>query len=461
MLKSQSQTISPPPPLKKLLGPSFILLGLGLGSGEVILWPYLSSNWGLGIAWGALLGIFFQFFINMEIERYSLARGESVFVGLARRWKWVPYWLMISTILAFSWPGIIAASSTLFVHVFGGNITVVAIIFLLLIGIILTTGKYIYNTVEHFSRLIILIGVPAVLILTVFIATPGDAKDLISGLVGNGDGYWFLPTGIPIAAFLAALAFSGAGGNLNLSQSSYIREKGYAMGEFMEKIKGLFGGGNAQKIDLEGFKFDPSEKNLSNFKGWWKQVNREHFFVFFLTGAITMLMLLLLSYTTTFGTAGNAEGIQFVINESIAIGVQTFPLIGTFFAVLMALMLFSTQFTVLDSTSRIVSENYAATKMGKNKPLNLSRYYYIFLWTQILFGIVIFLFGLTEPLTLLIISAVLNAVCMFVHIGLVNVLNWKELPKQIQTNIWRRVILFIAFVFFGVFSMLTIVDKLF
>ena len=38
--------------LKKLIGPSFVILALGLGSGEVILWPYLTANYGLGIAWG-------------------------------------------------------------------------------------------------------------------------------------------------------------------------------------------------------------------------------------------------------------------------------------------------------------------------------------------------------------------------------------------------------------------------
>ena len=118
MLKSEEKLIHPAPPLRKLIGPSFILLGLGLGSGEVILWPYLSSNWGLGIAWGALLGILFQFFINMEIERYALLRGESVFVGLGRRWKAVPYWLIFSTLVGFGWPGIIASSAFLFSFVF-------------------------------------------------------------------------------------------------------------------------------------------------------------------------------------------------------------------------------------------------------------------------------------------------------------------------------------------------------
>ncbi len=74
-----------PPSLWSLLGPSFILLGLGLGSGELILWPYLAAHYGLGIIWGAAIGITLQFFLNMEVERYTLAKGESVFVGLAHR----------------------------------------------------------------------------------------------------------------------------------------------------------------------------------------------------------------------------------------------------------------------------------------------------------------------------------------------------------------------------------------
>ena len=101
------------PRFRKLIGPSFILLGLGLGSGEVILWPYLVANWGLGIIWGAILGITFQFFMNMEIERYALTKGESIFVGLARKFKFFPIWFIFSTLAGFIWPGIAAASAKL------------------------------------------------------------------------------------------------------------------------------------------------------------------------------------------------------------------------------------------------------------------------------------------------------------------------------------------------------------
>src|SRR3990172_10381373 len=142
------------PKLRKLLGPSFILLGLGLGSGEVILWPYLTSNFGMGIIWGAILGITFQFFINMEIERYALVRGESVFVGFSKLSRFLPFWFIFSTFAGFAWPGIVAASAKLIGAAFGVGEThfitvlntdipataVIAIGMLLLMGAILTLG---------------------------------------------------------------------------------------------------------------------------------------------------------------------------------------------------------------------------------------------------------------------------------------------------------------------------------
>src|SRR3989344_6888808 len=152
--------------LKKLIGPSFIILALGLGSGEVILWPYLSANYGLGIIWGALLGITFQFFMNMEIERYALAHGESVFVGLARELRWISFWFLLSTFIPWVWPGIIASSAKLFGTVLGvGETKYLAIIFLVVIGLILSMGPILYKTVENLQKTLILIGVPAIFLL--------------------------------------------------------------------------------------------------------------------------------------------------------------------------------------------------------------------------------------------------------------------------------------------------------
>src|SRR3989338_6175250 len=139
--------------LRKILGPSFIILGLGLGSGEVILWPYLASHFGLGIIWGAVLGLTFQFFMNMEIERYALARGESVFVGFARKLSILPYWFLLSTLLPWIWPGIIASSAKLVGSILGiGKTEYLAIFFLLMMGLILSFGRVLYKTLEGLHK---------------------------------------------------------------------------------------------------------------------------------------------------------------------------------------------------------------------------------------------------------------------------------------------------------------------
>jgi len=451
-----------PIPFKKLLGPSFIILALGLGSGEVILWPYLASNYGLGIAWGAILGITFQYFINMEIERYALVKGESVFVGIYRLWKPATYWFILSTFIGFGLPGIIAASAKVMAGVLGfQDFRWLAILFLLLIGIILSAGRTVYGVMERVTKTILLFGIPFIFILAIIVSTEADWAALLSGVIGRGEGFWFLPEGIALASFLAAFAYSGAGGNLNLTQSIYIKEKGYGMGAYSQKISSLFARKNEEEIKLKGVDCEVNEENISRFKKWWKLVSLEHAFVFWFLGIVSMLLLMILSYATTHGLPGNAEGIYFVLSEGTIIGEMLTPFIGTLFLVAISIMLFQTELGVLDSTSRIMAENVAVRKLdGAEKgKINLSRIYYLFVWGQILFGSVLFLFNISEPKTLIVLGAVINAFAMFVHIALVFWLNQKELPKVFRPGWIRKIILAVIFLFFGFFSLLVVLDK--
>jgi len=449
--------------LKKLIGPSFVILALGLGSGEVILWPYLTANYGLGIAWGAILGITFQYFMNMEIERYALVKGESVFVGIYKLFKPAVYWFIISTFIGFGLPGIIAASAKVMASVLGiENFKWIAILFLLFIGFILSMGKTVYGMMERITKIIIMIGVPFIFLLAVFLATKTDWLALFGGIIGKGEGFWFLPEGISIATFLAAFAYSGAGGNLNLTQSIYIKEKGYGMGIYSQKIASLFSKEKDQEIILDGTECAATPEDVSRFKKWWKLISLEHAFVFWFLGVISMIFLMLLSYATTHGLAGNAEGINFVINEGVVIGNMVFPFVGTLFLVVVSIMLFQTQLGVMDSTSRIMAENLAIRKLdGQERgKINLSKIYYGFVWAQIAFGIILFLCNVYEPKTLIILGAVINAFAMFVHLALVSWLNLKSLPKVFRPSLIRKIIIGIIFVFFGVFSFIVLWDKL-
>lgn len=449
---------------KKLIGPSFIILALGLGSGEVILWPYLVANYGLGILWGAILGITFQFFMNMEIERYALVKGESVFVGIYKLFKPAAYYFIISTFIGFGLPGIVAASAKVMASVFGiENFKWIAILFLLIIGLILSMGKTVYAMMERITKIIILIGVPFVFLLAVFLATKTDWVSLFGGIIGRGEGFSFLPQGISIATFLAAFAYSGAGGNLNLTQSIYIKEKGYGMGFYSQKISSLFSKEKDNEIILEGVECTETPEDISRFKKWWKLINMEHFFIFYFLGIVSMVFLMLLSYVTTFGLSGNAEGINFVINEGMVIGQMVLPFVGTLFLVVVSVMLFQTQLGVMDSTSRIMAENFAISKLdGQERgKINLSKIYYSFVWAQIAFGIILFLFNVYEPKTLIILGAVINAFAMFIHLAFVFWLNHRSLPKVFRPSWIRKIIIGIIFVFFGIFSFIVLLDKLF
>jgi len=442
--------------LSKAIGPSIILLGLGLGSGELILWPYLVSNFGLGIIWAAVAGITFQFFINLEIERYSLLNGESIFAGFARFSKKTPYWFIFSTFIAWMWPGIIAVSAKLFANVLGvENYGYFGIAFLILIGLILTLGSRVYKTVETFQKYIIIIGVPLIAIITFLIARDVDYTALVRGLVGVGDGYKFIPKGIPLFTLLGAIAYSGAGGNLNLAQSFYIKEKGYGMCYGIKGISSVLTG-NAERVQIYGNKADfKNEENFGLFRKWWKLINLEHFYVFLLTGAVVIILMALLAFSSSSGLI-QSQGIEFLLIEAGSIGLLLVPKVAVMFLLIVAVMLFATQLNVLDSTSRIISENVVILK----EKLNLSKIYYVVLWTQIAAGIIIFLTGYYDPITLVVIGAVINAFAMFVHIAATYLLNRKTLPKKYQPSLARKIIIFVSWLMFGTLAVFAIIDAI-
>ena len=449
-----------PLPLRKLIGPSFIILGLGLGSGEVILWPYLASNFGLGIVWAMAIGITMQFLINMEVERYALVRGESIFVGFARLWKWLPVWFILSTFLGFGWPGIGLAGATLLAGAFDiEQIRIVGIAVFLAIGAILSLGAVLYKTVETLEKYLIIFGVPCIVILTYWFAEPADIVELGRGLIGQGNGYLFLPMGIVIGQFFGAIAYAGAGGNLNLAQSFYVRDKGYGMGAYADRITSVITGKGAQKkFRLTGQTFPLTKENLRRFHQWWRTMNLEHLMIFWALGLFTMLTLTLLAYVTVYGMEGNAQGILFVIHEAIVIGERTLPIIGTAFLIITGIMLCATQLTVLDSTSRIMTENFLLLRQAGK--VRVSAVYYAILWIQIFFGITVFLVGFDQPLTLITLGAIINAFTMFSYIGLLLWIGNRMLPNPLRPRTWRNLALAASFLFFGVFCVLTLIEKL-
>ncbi len=446
------KNLPPVPSLTKILGPSFILLGLALGSGELVMWPYLSASWGMGIIWGALVGITFQYFLNTEIIRYALYWGESVFVGFYRLAKFLPFWFIFSTFIPWSLPGFSSAAGEIFSRIFGWeNQKIFAIFLLLFVGLVLTLGKVLYKTMETIQKTVILFVIPFILFLVAIFTSRQDWLDLAWGMVGRGEDFWFLPAGISIASFLAAVAYAGAGGNLNLAQSYYVKEKGMAAGRWAVKIRSLIFN-RQQKGLLTGKGFPKDEKNKKLFWQWWRLSQKEHFLIFLLSGFLTIVLLAILAKTLVFGFASPRE-IEFLYQEAGVIGQRLGSIFGLLFLVVAGVMLYSTQIGVLESSSRIISENLALAKNGLAKKVNLALYFYLALWGQILLGIILLSLGFTQPRFLLTLSAVLNALAMTVCFPLIWYLNRRRLDKEFQMGGVRKLIFLLATAFFVFFDL--------
>ncbi len=451
-------TLPQPPSLKKTLGPSFILLGLALGSGELILWPYLSANYGLGLLWGGLLGLTFQYFLNTEIIRYALASGESVFVGFRRLNRIWPFWFILSTFIPWALPGFSSASAQIFAHLFGfSHPTFLAIFLLIFTGLILSFGKTLYRTMEIFQVLIISLSFPLLLYFVFRFVHLSDWFDLGRGLLGFGNNWWLFPSGLAMGSFLSAFAYSGAGGNLNLTQSYNIKEKGFGMGAYSGHITSL---SSSAKTSLEGHLLADNRLNRSRWRRWWRLATKEHFLVFWLLGFLTIVFLALLSKVLVYGHASNTS-IDFLYQEAEAISYRIGSIFSFLFLFMAGSMLFSTQVGILESSSRIISENtFLSSDKLWHRPVNLSLGFYLALWSQIGLGIILLLLGIKEPRSLLTLGAILNAVAIMLAFPLILVLNLRSLPSFAKTSLFRRFVILIAFLFFFFFVIFTFKQNL-
>src|SRR5215218_3636415 len=150
----ETRGLPEPPPLRRLVGPSVILIGVGIASGEYILYPFIASQAGLVFLWAAVVGILMQFFVNMEIERYTLATGETAVGGFMRMWKGWGFLLAGGAILATIWPGWATSAATVTTFAFGGgDPNTIAIAGLIAIGAALTASPVVYQTVERLEFL--------------------------------------------------------------------------------------------------------------------------------------------------------------------------------------------------------------------------------------------------------------------------------------------------------------------
>ena len=448
-----------PLPMKHVIGPSVLLLAGAIGSGEYVLWPYITSQVGLALVWLVVLGVGTQYFLNMEIERYTLATGETAVTGFTRMWKPWGLLFIVMTVVPWAWPGWATGGTTTLSFALGFSediIPYVTIGVLVLIGAVLTLSPVVYRTVEKIQFFMVALIVLFV-IYTAFVLIGGD------GYAALGRGFVEvdrIPDGVSsigAATLLGAIAFAGAGGAMNLVQSNWVRDKGLGMGAHLPKVVSPFTGDEVA-APTTGYFFRRDDENMRRWNAWWKVANREQFFTFFVIGGITLLVFMALTFVTV-GTGVAEESFDFIRVQGEALQASQGDWLGTVFWLIGTVVLFSTNLTVLDMVGRLTADVLKTGALRNNDRWTESRLYFATVWLEILFGSVILLSGVTQPLVLLVIASALNGLVMFVYSCLLLQLNRGVLPREIGLTGGRLVAISWAVLFYGGFSVVLLIDQ--
>jgi len=440
-----------PAPLRKLIGPSVILVGVGVASGEYILFPYIAATAGLAFLWAAVIGVAMQFFINMEIERYTLATGQTAITGFQRLWK--PWGLIIVglALLATSWPGWATGAATVATFAFGGgDPVVIAVGFLFVIGVILTASPVVYHTVEKLQFLkvgAILVFIGVALFAAISSTAYSDTTEVVTS-------FGAFPSEVDLAILVGALAAAGAGGANNLVQSNWIRDKGFGMGRYAPRITSPITGEVEAAPSGQCYRFPDDEQNRSRWSEWWRRANLEQFFSFALVAALSIIVFSLVAYSTVFGNPDlpAESGFDFISLEADVLDSRVGDWFGTMFLAIGAVSLFAAALGIVDYVSRLVADVVHVSYTSDSPRWTESRIYFTVVWAMVIFGTTILALGFDQPLVLVTISTVLGGVIMFIYSILLVITNRRYLPEELKLRGYRLAIIVSSIVLLGVVS---------
>ncbi|MEW2357127.1 Nramp family divalent metal transporter [Spirillospora sp. NPDC029432] len=446
-----------PMPLRRMVGPGIVAIGIGLAAGEIILWPYLTAIGGLGLLWLALTTLAVQYVINMEIERYTLATGQTVVAGFSRWWRGWGVLICLAGAFQYVWPGWATSGSTVLTYLVGGGDPVwISVGALVVIGVLLTFSKVIYTTVERVEFVKVALTLFFLAVAAVFVislATWGE------GAEKTVTGFGRIPEGITFTMILSALGAAGAGGVHNLVLSNWIRDKGYGMGAHVPRLVSPITG-REEAAGGDRYAFPQDEANLARWRVWWKRANVEHLTTFVLVCIVTIGVMSLLAYETLFGRDDLESDPSFLRIEGDVLAAEVGTWLKLLFFAIAAVSLWAAAMGLLDVIGRVASDFLRRNYLMDSARWTEARIYLAVVWAEIVLGSAILLAGFDQPIALLLVSTCAASVVTLLYTILLVRLNVRDLPAAVRMRGVRLTAMVIAIAFYGFFALAMLITQI-
>jgi hypothetical protein len=434
-----------------LIGPGAVLVGLSVGAGEIVIWPWIVAQYGASMVWAAVLGVFLQLWVNFEIGRWTVATGETMYTGYSRVWRGFGPLFILLTFAGWLAPGWAQASGDALKALIGGpefgqgtvwgsktfwTTITFGIVVLLLFG-----PKMIYRTVEKSIEVLIATITVGLILVACVVGTAGTWQELGAGVVNVG----YKADSFPMKELFIALVFAGAGGTSNLFYSFYLRDKNIGMGALIPDLQNPLRGRN-ETIPASGYTFADTEENTRRFRSWFRFILVDQTTFFWLLNTFTLLLFIFGALAVLHhhprGEPLVPERGRLIWDESIILG-EVFGRWGgatggalgrTIFLMVGVATLFSTQLALVDGVSRSLSD-IIYTNVPLARKRDVSWWYMVIALAWIVMGIVITFvmeqrqLGAGE-LGVLFNAAYMGGFAMAIYVPLTLYINLRHLPRS-------------------------------
>ncbi len=445
------------PPSIHILGPTVFLLALGVGMGESFMWPRLVVVFGPDIRWFFLIGVTIQAVVMLEMARYAMATGESIFTGAARVFKPLMWFFFVTAIVVYIWPGHMAAGAGAFENLTGIPFEITSTIALIGVAVLFTLARVIYDLMEKLLGFTIGLLVIGTAIVASMVGSLSDLASTLTGMFAFGyfpDG---MMTSIWFPVVVGSIAFAGPSGMQQMWYTLHLRESGAAMGSHIPKMTGLAHGKatDIEAMPARGFMFDTEDPaEMEKWKGWRKWITFDAFALFWGT-----TMLVTISFTVmALAAARESSDVREKLLEgdrdaalpamADAFASAGADVLGVLFLGFISMIGLNATLGLFDSFSRGQAD-MVFNNIKAGKKIGMTKLYAMFLWGVVIFGILIVNFGPADgPGAILDILAFLSTFAMGAYCVVLLLVNNRILPKPIRPGILSNAIIGFAAAFY-------------
>ena len=462
-------------PMLKIIGPGVVIAGLAIGSGELIMWPWITSVVGAQLLWAAAIGIFLQLWVNIEIGRWSIVTGESPFTGMARVVKLTVYAFVFVIVVGKFLPGWaretgIALRDLIFGPGHHSPPWLWTAIVFALVAAILFGPKVIYTAVERCIMGLILVIVVGLIYVVWEIGSVEIFMEMWNGLISF---FSFPDFPVNVLAddgsvrdqltfnrFFGAVVFAGAGGLGNLYYAYYLREKNIGMGALMPSLMSPAHKHEIKEMDT-GYLYAETPENRRRFKDWFRYVVLDQTLFFWLLGSFTMF-LFIFGALAVLHPIGLVPDRASLVWDLASILEQSMGSFGRYLFLIVGMAaLFSTQLGGVDGGSRIFAD-LLHTNFKFGRWLKLEQWYLVLVGTTMVIGVFsVWFFGRYDiaGLDFLFIAALMSGFVMAVYVPMILYMNLTKLPKSARPGWINIVFMVLASAMYIAFAGYTIYTK--